>query len=86
LLHAADEQRRNYKIGPHGFEIHWPDVDEDLTVEGFLCGQPAAPGTVPRNLCGESCPLLSRPLLMDNRQLRTQTDPNGTALVAHISR
>jgi|SRR5581483_4457570 len=50
LLHAADEQRRNYKIGPDGFEIHWPDVDEDLHVEGLLRGQPAAPGTVPEGM------------------------------------
>ena len=46
LLHATPEQRRNYKLDADGYAIHWPDVDEDLHVEGLLRGQPAAPGTV----------------------------------------
>ena len=43
LLHATLEQRNNFKISHAGFGIHWPDVDEDLSVQGMLAGA-AAPG------------------------------------------
>lgn len=45
LLHATPEQRNNWQIIGAGFGIHWPDVDEDLSAEGLLRGQPA-PGAV----------------------------------------
>ena len=41
LLHAEDQQRRNWKVGGGGYGIHWPDIDEDLSVEGLLRGAPA---------------------------------------------
>ena len=38
LAGATPEQRANWRpIGP-GVGIHWPDVDEDLSVEGLLRG------------------------------------------------
>ncbi|PYQ25770.1 MAG: DUF2442 domain-containing protein [Acidobacteria bacterium] len=43
LLHATPEQRNNFVISGAGFGIHWPDVDEDLSVHGMLAGA-AAPG------------------------------------------
>jgi len=43
LLHATPEQRSNFVISGAGFGIHWPDVDEDLSVHGMLAGV-AAPG------------------------------------------
>jgi hypothetical protein len=43
LLHASREQRNRFQISGAGFGIHWPDVDEDLSVEGMLAGA-AAPG------------------------------------------
>lgn len=36
LLNATSEQRGNAVIGPIG--IHWPDLDEDLSVAGMLAG------------------------------------------------
>lgn len=36
LLSATDEQRRHFVLSPSG--IHWPDVDEDLSVAGMLGG------------------------------------------------
>lgn len=36
LLQATTEQRRNVVLGPTG--IHWPDLDEDLSVAGMLAG------------------------------------------------
>jgi hypothetical protein len=47
LLHATREQRRHYELTAGGYGIHWPDIDEDLSVEGLLRGAPAAPHTVP---------------------------------------
>jgi hypothetical protein len=43
LLHASREQRNRFQISGAGFGIHWPDVDEDLSVQGMLAGA-AAPG------------------------------------------
>jgi hypothetical protein len=39
LLSASVAQRSNYEIMPMG--IHWPDLDEDLSVTGMLKGRPA---------------------------------------------
>lgn len=44
LLHATPEQRRNWEICGGGFGIHWPEIDEDLSTEGLLRGQPAPGG------------------------------------------
>jgi hypothetical protein len=41
LLHATPEQRQNWQISGGGFGIHWPDIDEDISVEGMLYGIPA---------------------------------------------
>ncbi len=41
LLEATPEQRQNWQIVGAGYGIHWPDVDEDLSSEGFLRGAPA---------------------------------------------
>jgi hypothetical protein len=38
LLHASREQREHYQISPGGYGIYWPDLDEDLSVKGFLAG------------------------------------------------
>jgi len=36
-LKSADEMQRNfYKISPSGYGIHWPLIDEDLSVEAIL--------------------------------------------------
>ncbi|WP_249154670.1 DUF2442 domain-containing protein [Bradyrhizobium manausense] len=36
LAKASVEQRENYEIMPMG--IHWPDIDEDLSIAGMLKG------------------------------------------------
>jgi hypothetical protein len=33
---ADDFQRMLYKISPSGYGIHWPLIDEDLSVDGLL--------------------------------------------------
>ena len=41
LSGATPEQRANYDIFGEGTGIHWPDVDEDISVRGMLNGTPA---------------------------------------------
>jgi hypothetical protein len=41
LSDATPEQRRNFRLVGDGAGIHWPDVDEDLSVRGMLEGVPA---------------------------------------------
>ncbi len=41
LLQASPEQRAKYEIIGDGEGIHWPDIDEDISVEGMLYGIPA---------------------------------------------
>ena len=38
LLNASAQQRQNYQIIGGGYGIHWPELDEDLSVKGFLAG------------------------------------------------
>jgi hypothetical protein len=40
LLHATPAQRANWQLLGDGEGIHWPDVDEDLSVTGILRGTP----------------------------------------------
>jgi NAD(P)H-hydrate repair Nnr-like enzyme with NAD(P)H-hydrate epimerase domain len=36
LTSATAEQRTNFIISPSGYGIHWPDIDEDLSIDGLL--------------------------------------------------
>jgi hypothetical protein len=36
LKNATDEQLHHYEFIGNGRGIHWPDVDEDLSLKGFL--------------------------------------------------
>ena len=38
LLTARPEQRNNWELMGNGEGIHWPDLDEDLSVNGMLRG------------------------------------------------
>ena len=39
LIHATPEERNNWELIGTGQGIHWPDLDEDLSIEGFLAGR-----------------------------------------------
>ena len=39
LVHATPEERNNWELIGTGQGIHWPDLDEDLSIEGFLAGR-----------------------------------------------
>ena len=39
LAHGTEEERANFQVSGAGFGIHWPDLDEDIGVEGLLLGK-----------------------------------------------
>ena len=41
LSEVPQKARQNFQIIGDGQGIHWPDVDEDISVEGMLGGVPA---------------------------------------------
>lgn len=41
LSDATPAQRQRYEVIGDGTGIHWPDVDEDISVRGMLEGVPA---------------------------------------------
>ncbi len=44
LSRASAAARENWRVAGGGYGIHWPDLDEDLSVEGLLRGAPAPGG------------------------------------------
>ena len=41
LLHGTPAERKNYRILGSGDGIHWPDLDEDVSAENIILGQPS---------------------------------------------
>jgi hypothetical protein len=39
LAYGTPEERANFQISGAGYGIHWPDLDEDIGVEGILLGK-----------------------------------------------
>src|SRR5208283_5660614 len=60
LWHGTPQERTHFEIFGDGAYIHWPDLDEDLTVTGLLAGQRS----------GESPQSLKK--WLDSRKTRTK--------------
>lgn len=41
LLEATVQQRQHFEIIGEGTGVHWPDIDEDISIQGMLHGTPA---------------------------------------------
>lgn len=41
LAHGTQAERRRWRLIGRGEGIHWPDLDEDIRVEGLLAGLPS---------------------------------------------
>ena len=41
LLQATPAQRRKWELIGRGIGIHWPEIDEDLSIAGLLAGHRA---------------------------------------------
>src|ERR1044071_3740752 len=39
LLHGTPDERNNWRLVASGEGIHWPDLDEDISVENLLAGK-----------------------------------------------
>lgn len=50
LAHATPAEREHWRLIGQGEGIHWPEIDEDISVEGLLLGKAS----------GESQPSLKR--------------------------
>jgi hypothetical protein len=42
LVHATPAERKSWRLIADGRGIHWPAVDEDISVANLLAGQPSA--------------------------------------------
>ena len=41
LAHATAEERNSWRLIANGQGIHWPAIDEDISVANLLSGQPS---------------------------------------------
>jgi len=41
LYHGTPEERQHWRLIGQGEGIHWPDLDEDISVENVLAGKPS---------------------------------------------
>ena len=56
LYGAETKHRKNWKIIGQCRGIHWPDLDEDLSIEGILHGIPSVEYRKPRRLRNKTTP------------------------------
>ena len=42
LLSANESERKQFVISPSGYGIHWPFIDEDLSIDGLIKSGPRA--------------------------------------------
>jgi hypothetical protein len=38
LRDATPQQREHFEVGGGGVSLHWPDIDEDISVAGLMAG------------------------------------------------
>jgi len=66
LVHATPEERKNYEVEP--FAIHWPDLDEDVSIRGLLIGNKSGESAkslqtwMEHRMRGEKVPVVTLPL------------------------
>ena len=41
LAHGTVAERTHWRLVGRGEGVHWPDLDEDISVEGVLAGRPS---------------------------------------------
>jgi uncharacterized protein DUF2442 len=58
LCHATPEERRNWRLIGGGEGIHWPDLDEDISMENLQAGEPSGEsrGSLQRWLAARRAP------------------------------
>ena len=43
LALATQDQRERFEVSPAGYGLHWPDVDEDLSIDGLIGAKHSSP-------------------------------------------
>jgi len=41
LVHGTRRERGRWRLIGRGVGIHWPDLDEDISIDGLLAGRPS---------------------------------------------
>lgn len=41
LMHGTPKERENWRLIGNGEGVHWPDLDEDVSVNGLILGKPS---------------------------------------------
>ena len=80
LSHGSGAERNNWRLIGNGVGIHWPDLDEDISVEGYCWGTP--PTRVPNrfNAGWMSVPVNANPEWLPNaRRSRRTAAPSADA-------
>jgi hypothetical protein len=36
LASASEKQKSHFVLSPSGYGIHWPEIDEDLSIDGLI--------------------------------------------------
>ena len=73
LLNGTERERNNWRLIADGEGIHWPDLDEDLSVDSLIVGRPS--GESPQSL---KCWLETRKAL--TRRARSSANPRGRVI------
>ena len=42
LVHGTPAERAHWRLIGRGEGVHWPELDEDISVDGVLAGRPSA--------------------------------------------
>ena len=45
LAHGSPRERQRWRLIGDGIGIHWPDLDEDISISGLLAGLPSGEST-----------------------------------------
>jgi Protein of unknown function (DUF2442) len=58
LAHATPQERNSWRLIRSGRGIHWPAIDEDISVANLRSGEPSAesPGSFKKSLAGRANP------------------------------
>ncbi len=73
LVHGTRAERNRWRIIGRGVGIHWPDLDEDISVQGLLAGRPS----------GESQASLKKWLANRVRKLKHPPTPRSRQIRAN---
>ena len=79
LAHATAEERGAWRLIGGGSGIHWPAIDEDISVANLLAGRPSAEShsSFKKWLAGRTKPLRSQK--RSKAQARTAGNPGRSA-------